>query len=150
MFWFNDVNSPEDFISDIQIDGKCLICGVWQSSLISPMFGTLFILKQYDNILSDNSWPKKVGKFVKTRKFDHHRLNHSFFRILFSKNFLMKSYRWPLNSAGKIVLLCSIKYQEMFAMMTLVFRENAKNRQNYGVFEGAVIGVNSFVRFLFL
>ena len=28
--------------------------------------------------------------------------------------------------------------------MSLVFRENAKNRQNHGVFEGAVIGVNNF------
>ena len=29
-------------------------------------------------------------------------------------------------------------------------RENAKNRQNHGVFEGAVMGVNNFPRYLFL
>ena len=28
--------------------------------------------------------------------------------------------------------------------MSLVFRENAKKRQNHGVFEGAVMGVNNF------
>ena len=33
--------------------------------------------------------------------------------------------------------------------MSLVFRENAKNRQNHGVFEGAVMGVNNFPRYLF-
>ncbi len=32
--------------------------------------------------------------------------------------------------------------------MSLVFRENAKNRQNHGVFEGAVMGVNNFPRYL--
>ena len=34
--------------------------------------------------------------------------------------------------------------------MSLVFRENAKNRQNHGVFEGAVMGANNFPRYLFL
>ena len=32
--------------------------------------------------------------------------------------------------------------------MSLVFRENAKNRQNHGVFEGTVMGVNNFPRYL--
>ena len=32
--------------------------------------------------------------------------------------------------------------------MSLVFRENAKNRQNHGAFEGAVMGVNNFHRYL--
>ena len=33
--------------------------------------------------------------------------------------------------------------------MSLVFRENAKNRQNHGVFEGAVMRVNNFPRLLY-
>ena len=34
--------------------------------------------------------------------------------------------------------------------MSLVFRENAKNRQNHGVFEGSVMGVDNFSGSLFL
>ena len=34
--------------------------------------------------------------------------------------------------------------------MSLVFRENAKNHQNHSVFEGAVLGVNSFFWFVSL
>ena len=33
--------------------------------------------------------------------------------------------------------------------MSPVFRENAENRQNHGVFEGAVMGVNNSSRYLF-
>ena len=56
-------------------------------------------------------------------------------------------FSWKNGTFSYDPLKSSVK---MFTKMSKVYRENAKNRQNRGVFESAVMGVKSFLRLLFL
>ena len=88
LFRFNDVQSTEFFIFDIQIVEKCLVRGVLTNFIKKVTFwGPYIPLKHfsylplnlscqdasfehpYDHILSDDFLTKKVGKLVKTQKF---------------------------------------------------------------------------------
>ena len=118
----------------------------------------------YDHILSDAFLIKKVGKLVETQKNCENRLNHSFsvrgsyFHFFDLMNiqkvsifrFFFQFFQWdiigdPLKRTEKNCASHALStFKKLLAIMSLVFRENAKNRKNHRSFEVAVIGGKQF------